>query len=58
MERLVLVLGLDIDATKTDRVVEVSRDIYVAATRARPPLVVVGNPEDAAALGFGVLAAQ
>jgi hypothetical protein len=42
MERPVVVLGLDIDATKTDRPEEVSRAIYTATTRAQSLLVVVG----------------
>lgn len=58
MERPVVVLGLDIDATRTHRADEVSRAIYTAATRARSLLVVVGAPEDAAALGFESLASQ
>ena len=58
MERPVVVLGLDIDATKTDRAEEVSRAIYTAATRARSLLVVVGDPDDAEALGFPTLAGQ
>ena len=58
MERPVVVLGLDIDATKADRSEEVSRAIYTAATRARSMLVVVGDPDDAEAVGFSALAAQ
>lgn len=58
MERPVVVLGLDIDATKTDRTDEVRRAIYTAATRARSLLVVVGDPEDAEAIGLGALASK
>ena len=58
MERPVVVLGLDIDATKADRSEEVSRAIYTAATRARSLLVVVGDPDDAEAVGFSGLADQ
>jgi len=58
MERPVVVLGLDIDASKTDRAEEVARAIYTAATRARSLLVVVGDPADAEALGFSTLANQ
>ena len=58
MERPVVVLGLDIDATKADRSEEVSRAIYTAATRARSMLVVVGDPDDAEAVGFATLASQ
>jgi hypothetical protein len=52
MERPVVVLGLDIDPTKTDRADEVRRSIYAAATRARSHLVVVGDPNVADAYGF------
>jgi len=58
MERPVVVLGLDIDATKADRSEEISRAIYTAATRARSLLVVVGDPDAAEAVGFELLAAQ
>ena len=58
MERPVVVLGLDIDATKTDRTEEVSRAIYTAATRARSMLIFVGDPVDAEAIGFSSLASQ
>lgn len=58
MERPAVVLGLDIDPTKADRSEEVSRAIYTAATRARSLLVVVGDPDDAEAVGFSTLAAQ
>ena len=58
MERPVVVLGLDIDATKTDRADEVRRAICTAATRARSMLVVVGDPADADAMGLGSLAAK
>ncbi|MGM0619246.1 MAG: ATP-binding domain-containing protein [Actinomycetota bacterium] len=58
MERPVVVLGLDIDATKADRSEELSRAIYTAATRARSLLVVVGDPDDAETVGFSRLAAQ
>ena len=56
MERPVVVLGLDIDATKADRSEEISRAIYTAATRARSLLVVVGDPDAAEAVGFEGLA--
>jgi hypothetical protein len=57
MERPVVVLGLDVDPTKKDRVDEVRRSIYVAATRARSLLVVVGSAEAAAEIGLDELAA-
>jgi hypothetical protein len=56
MERPVVVLGLDMDPDRQDRRGEVARAIYAAATRARSLLVVVGDPEAAAALGFEQLA--
>jgi len=56
MERPVVVLGLDMDPTKTDRVEDVRRSIYAAATRARSHLVVVGDPEVVRAYGFTALA--
>lgn len=56
MERPVVVLGLDIDASKADRSEELSRAIYTAATRARSLLVVVGDPEAAETVGFVGLA--
>lgn len=58
MERPVVVLGLDLDPTKTDRVEEVRRAIYTTATRARSHLTVVGDPEGAAAYGFDGLAEE
>ena len=57
-ERPVLVLGLDIDPARTDQREEVRRAIYVAATRARSHLSVVGNSEVADAYGFDQLADQ
>ena len=51
-------LGLDIDATKTDRTDEIRRAIYTAATRARSMLIVVGDPDDAEAIGLSALASQ
>jgi len=56
MEHPVVVLGLDLDPTKTDRIEEVRRAIYTAATRARSHLTVVGDPDGAAAYGFDGLA--
>lgn len=56
MERPVIVLGLDMDPTKTERVEEVRRSIYAAATRARSYLVVVGDPNVADLYGFDQLA--
>ena len=58
VERPVVVLGLDMDVTKSDRGEEVGRAIYVAATRARSHLSVVGDPDVAEAYGFTDLAAQ
>lgn len=58
MERPVVVLGLDMDPDKADRRDEVERAMYTAATRARSHLVVVGDPEVAAAYGFDDLAAD
>lgn len=58
MERPLVVLGLDIDATKADRAAEISRAIYTAATRARSMLVIVGDPEDTDAVGFATLSTQ
>lgn len=58
MERPVVVLGLDLDPTKTDRVEEVRRAIYTAATRARSHLTVVGDPELAGTYGFDGLVSQ
>jgi hypothetical protein len=56
MERPVVVLGLDVDPDKVDRADELRRSIYAAATRARSLLVVVGDPEAVATLGFQELA--
>jgi hypothetical protein len=56
MERPVVVLGLDMDPQKPKSVDEVKRSIYVAATRARSLLVVVGDPEAAERLGLAALA--
>jgi hypothetical protein len=56
MERPVVVLGLDVDPKKADRADELRRSIYAAATRARSLLVVVGDPEAVASLGFEELA--
>jgi hypothetical protein len=56
MERPVVVLGLDMDPEKPKRIEEIRRAIYVAATRARSLLVVVGDPEVAARLGLADLA--
>ena len=56
MERPVVVLGLDMDPSKTGRRDEVRRAVYAAATRARSLLVVVGDPDAAGALGFTDLA--
>lgn len=56
MERAVVVLGLDMDPDKADRRDEVERAIYTAATRARSHLIVVGDPDVAAAYGFDDLA--
>jgi hypothetical protein len=58
MERPAVVLGLDMDPSKAGRGEEVRRAIYAAATRARSLLVVVGDPEAAATLGFTGLADQ
>ena len=58
MERPVVVLGLDIDPEKTDRVDEVRRSIYVGASRARSALTVVGDPDVAEAYGMEQLARQ
>jgi Mrp family chromosome partitioning ATPase len=58
MERPVVVLGLDIDPSRGDRRDELRRAIYAAATRARSLLVVVGDPEAAAAVGLDGLADQ
>ena len=57
MERPAVVVGLDLDPAKTDRVDEVRRAIYTAATRARSHLTVVGDPDVAEAYGFSELAA-
>jgi hypothetical protein len=56
MERPVVVLGLDMDPQKPKRLDEVKRSIYVAATRARSLLVVVGDPDVAERLGLRELA--
>lgn len=58
MERPVVVLGVDLDPSKRDRPGDVAKQIYVAATRARSHLVVVGNPDACDAYGFGWLADQ
>jgi superfamily I DNA/RNA helicase len=58
IERPVVVLGLDLDPAKADRGEEVARTIYVAATRARSHLTVVGDPDVAQAYGFAHLADQ
>jgi hypothetical protein len=58
MERPAVVLGLDFDPSRTDRANELRRSIYAAATRARSLLVVVGDPEAAAGMGFDELAGQ
>ena len=55
MERPVVVLGLDLDPAKADRHDAVRRAIYVAATRARSLLVVVGDPDVAEQAGFDEL---
>lgn len=52
MERPVVVLGLDLNPEKAARRETVARVAYVGATRARSLLVIVGNPEAAAAYGF------
>lgn len=52
LERPVVVLGLDVDPTKKDRVEELRRSIYVGATRARSLLVIVGDPECVAESGL------
>lgn len=57
MERPVIVLGLDIDPTKTDRVDDVRRAIYAGITRARSSLVIIADPDVVAACGFDDLAA-
>jgi ATP-dependent exoDNAse (exonuclease V) beta subunit len=51
-----VILGLDIAPARTDRVAEVRRAIYVAATRARSHLSVVDDPHVADAYGFEQLA--
>jgi hypothetical protein len=56
MERPVVVLGLDMDPEKPKRRDEVERSIYVAATRARSLLVVVGDPDVAERIGLTELA--
>lgn len=56
MERPVVVLGLDLHGRDRVGHAEVERAIYVAATRARSLLVVVGDPEDATRFGFDDLA--
>jgi hypothetical protein len=56
MERPAVVLGLDVDPTKRERRDEVRRAIYAASTRARSPLVVVGDPDAASALSLHDLA--
>jgi hypothetical protein len=58
VERPVVVLGLDMDPARTERAPEVARAIYVAATRARAHLTVVGNPDVAESYGFEHLATQ
>jgi hypothetical protein len=58
IERPVVVLGLDLDPAKADRGEEAGRTIYVAATRARSHLTVVGDPDVAQAYGFADLADQ
>jgi hypothetical protein len=58
VERPVVVLGLDLDPAKADRGPEVARAIYVAATRARAHLTVIGDPNVAAAYGFDRLVSQ
>jgi hypothetical protein len=58
VERPVVVLGLDLDPVKADRGPEVARAIYVAATRARSHLTVIGDPDVAVAYGFDRLASQ
>lgn len=58
MERPVVVLGLDVDPAEERRSDEVARAIYAAAKRARSLLVVVGDPDDLAHLGFHDLADQ
>ena len=57
MERPVVVLGLEMDPAKAHQAGSVRRAIYAAATRARSHLVVVGDPDVAAAYGFADLAA-
>lgn len=56
LERPAVVLGLDLDPEKTHRAREVARTAYVAATRARSLLTVVGDPDVARAYGFGGVA--
>lgn len=56
MERPAVVLGLDLDARHATRVEDVRRAIYAAATRARSLLVVVGDPQRCASLGYATLA--
>ena len=57
MQRPVVVLGLDVDPETARRQDEVARAIF-AATRARSLLVVVGDPDALAHLGFHDLADQ
>ena len=52
MDRAALVLGLDLDPTKATRSAEAARAAYVAATRARSLLVIVGDP--AACANYGM----
>lgn len=53
-----VVLGLVMAPGKADRQEEVERSIYKAATCARRHLVVIGDPDVAAAYGFETLAAD
>jgi hypothetical protein len=57
-ERPVIVLGLDMDPDRPERAAEVGRAIYVAATRARSHLSVVGDPDVAKVYGFDRLEEQ
>lgn len=58
MERPVVVFGVDADVSRSERIEEARRSLYVAATRARSLLVVVGSPETCDTIGLNDLAAE
>ncbi len=52
MERPAVVAVLDLDPDKADRAEQAARSAYVAVTRARSLLTIVGDPDIAARYGF------